>query len=501
MRTDLNLLLDCLKCQMNSPKSQKEALFAICSICQKNRNESDYFREIGGLTFVTILAKSTPHAIVKEECFLTMGILAEKSVFCQQTLCTSEIFEDIYSVLAKEESPVKLKRTSLYVFSVLVSNNKILSPYNLDLYDENIHLSYQLWTSVCRGLCACANNPQNDENQELCSSVFPQAKEWLQHSVTPEIVSPVCSLISLIVANNSSTLEYFASVGGLHTLAAVFLQLVSDAHIRIESFKLAVKVTKTIDACIANNFPFSSVLSKYNIVSNLLTLLRLHTLDLEDKLCIVLTLGHATENCEENQYELLKGNGFHFMIQVFTDDSQNEELCNAATFVLQNCRHIRCLAVGTAMNSRNCYKILHDSSYLCNHHMVIIQTEERYKRELKKLLYRTAKTLRVLDTKKWTQKGSNTTSTDKATSVLLSVFLKFYSQSHYENGGLEKNKRRSRRNFSQSEVSYLLDGVQKFSRNWNTILWSYPFLKGRTNVDLSNKYKQLQKEFHPNIPK
>lgn len=36
MKTDLNLLLECLKYQMDCPLSQKEALITIYSICQQN---------------------------------------------------------------------------------------------------------------------------------------------------------------------------------------------------------------------------------------------------------------------------------------------------------------------------------------------------------------------------------------------------------------------------------------------------------------------------------
>lgn len=36
MKTDLNLLLECLKYQMDHPTSQKEALVTIYSVCQQN---------------------------------------------------------------------------------------------------------------------------------------------------------------------------------------------------------------------------------------------------------------------------------------------------------------------------------------------------------------------------------------------------------------------------------------------------------------------------------
>ncbi|MEE6499824.1 hypothetical protein FKM82_003599 [Ascaphus truei] len=359
MKTDLNLLLECLKFQMDKPELQKEALVTIYAICQHNSDASDYFREIGGLIFVSNLAKSSTHSVVKEASLFTLGALAESNVFCQKTLCTLELFEDACVTLSNEESAVNLKRMSVYIILVLVSNNKtgqtfarksgcidmllllfreILLTCEMNLSNESTNQSYQLWSSVCSALCACANNPQNEENQKLCSSAFPQAKHWLQHYVRPEIVRPICSLVGLTVANNSFAQEYFASVGGLDTLADVLSQLVDDLQASCSSSTLAVVVTKTVDACIADNLSCAKCLSKYNIVSSLLTLLSFEKLDPGDKFSIVLALGHCTEDCEENQYELLKSSGLPLMIQVLTE-SQDEELNKAATFVLQNCRH------------------------------------------------------------------------------------------------------------------------------------------------------------------
>ncbi|XP_032182503.1 telomere repeats-binding bouquet formation protein 1 isoform X6 [Mustela erminea] len=223
MKTDLNLLLECLKYQMDNPFSQKEALVTIFSICQQNSNAGVYFREIGGLMFVKNLAKSSKHSMVKEAALYTLGAVAEQNVYCQQTLCTSELFEDLTWFLSNDDSNTNLKRMSVYVILVLVSNNRtgqtlvretgcitvltqlfrtVLSKYELNLLDENAFQSYQLWSSVCSTLCVCVNNPQNDENQMLCCSLFPHANDWLINCVKPEIIRPVCSFIGLTLANN-----------------------------------------------------------------------------------------------------------------------------------------------------------------------------------------------------------------------------------------------------------------------------------------------------------
>ncbi|XP_029464058.1 telomere repeats-binding bouquet formation protein 1 [Rhinatrema bivittatum] len=360
MKTDLNLLLECLKYQMDNPASQKEALVTICSICQQNNEASDYFREIGGLMFVNNLAKSSVECMVKEAALFTLGALAESNVFCQQTLCTSELFEDIIMTLSTGESSITLKRMAIYVVLVMVSNNKTgqslaretgcinillqlfrttLSLSEMNMSHENINQCYQLWSSVCSALCACANNPQNDDNQKTCCLVFPYAKDRLQKFMRPEFVRPICSLVGLTVANNAYAQDYFASVGGLDTMAEILVKLVEDSYKNYSSAKLAVVVTKTLDACITDNPTASIVLSKYNTVPSLLALLSSASLDPGDRFSIILTLGHCTEDCEENQYDLLKNNGLPVMIQVLAE-SQDEEMNKAATFVLQNCRQI-----------------------------------------------------------------------------------------------------------------------------------------------------------------
>uniref|UniRef100_F6PFS5 Telomere repeat binding bouquet formation protein 1 n=1 Tax=Monodelphis domestica TaxID=13616 RepID=F6PFS5_MONDO len=441
MKTDLNLLLECLKYQMDNPSSQKEALVTIYSVCQQNSDASIYFREIGGLMFVKNLAKSSIHSMVKEAALFTLGAIAECNVYCQQTLCTSEFFEDIIWFLSKYESNINLKRMSVYVMLVLVSNNRTgqtlvretgcisillqffrtaLSLSEMDLSNETINQSYQLWSSVCSALCACVNNPQNDVNQKICSSVFQHANKWLQSCIKPEIIRPICSFICLTIANNTHVQEYFISIGGLAVLSEVLIKLEQDSHGNLPSAKLAVVVTKTLDACIADNPAVGVVLSKYHIVSKLLTLLLHESLDSGEKFSIILTLGHCTESCEENQLHLFQNNGLPLMIQVLTE-SQNEELNKAATFVLHNCKKISkftldlknksqrgpfyfslislgnrlivwseslysCIEVGKALNSRNFSRLLHSCPFQCDRHKVILEAEDRYKSDLRKSL-------------------------------------------------------------------------------------------------------------------
>ncbi|CAH7073722.1 Terb1 [Phodopus roborovskii] len=747
VKTDLNLLLECLKYHMGNPLSQKEVLITIHSVCQQNSDAGVYFREIGGLMFIKNLAKSSEHSMVKEAALYTLASIAEENVYCQQTLCTSELFQDLTLLLSNDDSNTNLKRMSIYVLLVLVSNNRngqtliretgcievlsqlfrtVLSNYELNLSDNNVFQSYLLWSSVCSTLCVCVNNPQNDENQMLCCSLFPYANEWLMNCMKPEIIRPICSFIGLTLANNTQVQNCFVSSGGLDVLSQVLVHLESDSHNTSSSAKLAVMVTKTMDACITNNLAtFSVVLSKYHIVSKLLALLLHESLDSGEKFSIMLAIGHCTEDCEENQYELLKSNGLPLMIQALTE-FKNEELNKAATYVLHNCKKITeklslslgensldeneadqlkginekenleehwkaakeiicrikqcereekeeklqsgqykdnapsvkvkiqnnlkhlctdsigstkaenkninqsrqlrsfkssevtskacanenqmkslkkntnplnpccrergqnkilykatssctqnlnekmtfnqkdsvsqssdhvvehptnivkngrqqvpvtdpftlcldiidkevgfqangncfkmlnyrcsgCIAVRKLLNSRNFSKLLHSCAYLCDHHKVIMEAEDKYKSELRKALI-CDKEILLTPRRRQLSKESIASEGRKAIHLkpdsrklpsleeytcntsIPAVKARRFRVPHQH--GLHK-KRRIRKNFTKEEVNYIFHGVKKMGNHWNSILWSFPFQQGRRAVDLAHKYHKL----------
>ncbi|PKU31504.1 nedd8-activating enzyme e1 regulatory subunit [Limosa lapponica baueri] len=59
--------------------------------------------------------------------------------------------------------------------------------------------------------------------------------------------------LGVIIESNAYVQKYFVSVGGLDTLAKVLIKLMQDSCMSHSSIKLAVVVTKTLDACIAND--------------------------------------------------------------------------------------------------------------------------------------------------------------------------------------------------------------------------------------------------------
>ncbi|XP_044275721.1 telomere repeats-binding bouquet formation protein 1 isoform X1 [Varanus komodoensis] len=660
MKTDLNLLLECLKYQMDRPSSQKEALVAIYSVCQQNSFASDYFQEIGGLMFVYNLAKSSVNSMVKEGALFTLGGLAENNVFCQQMLCTCGLFEDLHIFLTDTDSSVNLKRMSVYILLVLVSNNKsgqiyvreygcldvllqlfrtIPSTSKVDLLDQNDN-QYHLWSSVCSALCACVNNPQNEDNQKTCSLVFPHAKVLLQSCIKPEIVRPICSFIGLTVANNSSIQHFFYSIGGLAVLDELLVKLIDNSSGNFSSTKLAVVVTKTLDACIADNSEKSLKLNEKSLKLNdggqlevdqwskeiILEdywnkakeiLYRITDLEndhhegqvrrqiLDEDISqeeILQTTSNHPQACTSKQtsnngmtYRKMKQllpnsmsdkliisefvNGFSKNKQLnpaknLTDasDSQREHsffhsadktrtdhinqvhirnkssICGSSKsdvqtseflfkqpdFVIKStirelqdaeflCSSIKskemphtlststepklselrcsgCKTIGLSLNSRNISKILQSCQYLCDQHRVILESEMKYKRKLKSSNISNRNTLpdyNAYRQSKWNgYPKQHHLKVQELSDNLIHSFEDENSEIHQSDIPVTvlKKRRRIRKDFTSEEIRYLLDGVKKMGHHWNSILWAYPFQKGRTNVDLAKKYSKLQKK-------
>ncbi|XP_054864995.1 telomere repeats-binding bouquet formation protein 1 [Amphiprion ocellaris] len=370
IKTDLSLLLECLKFQMKCPELQKQALLTIHSICEKREDNVDLLRQLGGVVFVHNLSKSSVvHSEVKETALFTLGTLAEANVYCKNSLCRKETFLDLAGCLMKEDIPLTQKRVSVYLLFVLVADNKLGQTLAqttgcldilLDLFRTTYPLStgailklagatqtYQLWTSVSSALCGCVNNPQNEEGQRICVAAFPIIKVWLQQISLPrtEIFQPICSFIAMTVANNSCVQESFSASEGLETLTLALVRLASAADTSLLFCQLSVIISKTLSACITDNTTLASGLAQYGVVSHLFCLLASPHLDPEDRLSVLLTLGHCTEASEEHQSQLAQCGGLPLVITLLAEDT-SEEVKKAATFVLQACKQATmCLGV------------------------------------------------------------------------------------------------------------------------------------------------------------
>ncbi|KAK7891475.1 hypothetical protein WMY93_023438 [Mugilogobius chulae] len=362
IRTDLNLLLECLKFQMKCPDLQKQALLTIHSICEKREHNVELLRDMGGVAFLLNLSKSSiVQSDVKETALFTLGTLAEANVYCKNSLCRKEMFTDLADWLVAEEAPLTKKRVIVYFLSVLVSNNKLGQTLAqntgcldilLNLFRDTFPLSaedtfktakstqlLQFWSSVSSALCGCVNNPQNEEGQRSCGAVFTTVKNWIQQISLPqiEIFQPICSFVAMTVANNSHVQESFAASGGLENLTLALIRFCLGSETSLLSCQLAVSTSKTLSACISDNPALVKDLAKYGLISHLFSLLINPKLESEERLSVLLTMSHCTEASEEHQKQLMQIGSLPVLITLLAEDV-SEEVRKAATFILQTCK-------------------------------------------------------------------------------------------------------------------------------------------------------------------
>uniref|UniRef100_A0A673LB88 Telomere repeat binding bouquet formation protein 1 n=1 Tax=Sinocyclocheilus rhinocerous TaxID=307959 RepID=A0A673LB88_9TELE len=294
-KTDLRLLLECLKYQMKWPGSQKQALLTIISICKQNGQYVEFFREIGGISFIYNLSKSSTFSQVKETALFTLASLAElHGVYsCKQSLCREETFRDLAQHL-EQKMPLTEKRVAVYMLSVLVANNRsgqtlaktsrcIETLLNLHSFPDP-NASYeqlQLWATVSSALCGSVNNPQNEENQNACMYVFPLVKTWLQEVALPraELAQPICSFIGMTVANNREHKQHKNKLTYNATLYTVLPECCLSRH----TVHMHTHPRRTT----------------WLVIPGLLCLLSSPNLDPQDQLAVVLMIGHLTDACGE----------------------------------------------------------------------------------------------------------------------------------------------------------------------------------------------------------
>ncbi|XP_037109234.1 telomere repeats-binding bouquet formation protein 1 isoform X1 [Syngnathus acus] len=354
-KTDLRLLLECVKFQMDCPEQQKTALVSINSICEKKEHNVDLLREMGGVMFVCNLFKSdVVHPNVKQTALFTLSTLAEANVYCKNNLCQREMFLDLCAYMKEKNTSLKEKSVSVYLLSVLVANNKagqtlaqttgcIDTLLNLfrNMFPESTadpdHAC--LWVLVSNALCGCVNNPQNEEAQQVCVSSFPQIKMWLRQIPLPgfEVFRYLCFFIAMTVSNNEGVQRNFAATGLLEILISMLIRLASESDTNLSSHQLLIIIIKTVSACIDNNANLSAGLACYSVVVHLVTLLTCPHLNCEDRLAVVILLGHFTEASEEHQSQLVQCGGLPLIITLLAEDA-DKEVRKFATFILQTCK-------------------------------------------------------------------------------------------------------------------------------------------------------------------
>lgn len=366
--TDLPLLLDCLRYQRGCPSSQRQALTTMATMCTRSASSRDRFRTSGALSFVLDLlfpspTHPSPSHQVQQAALYTLGCAAEQNLMNQMKLCEGRVFSLLSSIFADPSSPLALKTSAAYLAGCLMCNNsqgqslsregKVLHKL-ITLFKEHLPAqpqhpqeqgegadSFSLWSSICSALCTATNNPQNESNQSLCCKVFPAALSVLQAPPTqPNPARPAVTLIASCIANNATAQDRLRMVGGLEVLVRALRDLLNQQHTPLhsssETTELCLQIVKTLSAAAFGHSSNCAQLSALGVTPLLLTLLKGAGLDSPARLTIIMCLGLLAEENANTQCEIAEGGGLPLLLNSMAD-TKEEELCKAATFVMQCC--------------------------------------------------------------------------------------------------------------------------------------------------------------------
>ncbi|XP_022081545.1 uncharacterized protein LOC110974305 isoform X2 [Acanthaster planci] len=371
VKTDLKLLLECLKCHMGDVAVQQDTLLTAAAVCSSSDEAKEFFRECGGINFVLNLLTSTEEDKVKIAALYMLGCACEKNVFSQKRLCTLAIFKFLYcQLIGGKETSDSLKRTSAFLLLCLVTNNgegqnlartshcleallKLfrtsypLAPHTsglpgqmwMDSSDTDCKKQLDLWTVVTSTLSGCVNNPQNEANQLMCSSVaFATAIDIIGKTRNPTIIRLVSSFLSLTISNNVSNQDKFGLLGGLEAMVNLLHAVVGDLLQQPDqdAAQAAVQLANVFVPCITDCEQNRCRLMDLNLVPLLVQLMSMDFIESDVRLKIIITLGHLTEKCGRSQRQLLESDGLSLLVHLMADN-QDEEFNKAAMYLLSSC--------------------------------------------------------------------------------------------------------------------------------------------------------------------
>ncbi|XP_019613458.1 PREDICTED: telomere repeats-binding bouquet formation protein 1-like [Branchiostoma belcheri] len=313
--SSLTVLLDCIKTQKDCPQAQKQALVALAHLCMENGAACERLEEKGGLMSVLHLAVFTKNLEVQQAALYTLSCAAQINRGCQSKLCIPQVFSFLQSKLSDQLSAPEVKRTAAFLANCLTSNNRegqrlarerrcmvtmiqlflsslpltyATNPAGQSQLDSPQDQAFELWTAVTNGLAACVNNPQNEENQFLCSGTFAPVVKLLNDGCISPAVRPICYYLGMVISNNTRGLQE------LHQLKAVPLMV---------------------------------------------QLLSLNLQDPQLQLQVLLTILHLTEMNKDIQHQLISAGGLSVVLHSMARN-QSAEYNKAATYLLKTCVHL-----------------------------------------------------------------------------------------------------------------------------------------------------------------
>ncbi|XP_023931585.1 telomere repeats-binding bouquet formation protein 1 isoform X6 [Lingula anatina] len=367
-QTDIRLLVECVKCQLDNPDALKKSLVALATLFSIHENGKVFFRKAGGIKFLVELLTTSKHREVKGAVLYVMACAVEKNVFSQREMSSDSTFTYLKDLVAAPYSEMKLIKSALYLIMCLVANNShgqmmvrqsgclqgLLHLFRKSMpstedytfsssvsesssfKNKNDEHYKDLWTSVTSALCICVNNPQNEENQRCCATIFPYIFKRLKNISDLKVIRPILSLVSLAVGNNVHNQERVVCSDGIHSLMSCLFKVADKAKNNPTYLALAGQIAGALGSCIADNALNAKLVGKQGGVKIFLQLLDIKPIDIETKEHIIVTLGFCVDTCEENRKLFAEENGFAVLAQHLVNEEQ-EDFNKAVKFVLKTC--------------------------------------------------------------------------------------------------------------------------------------------------------------------
>lgn len=364
---DLKLLIDCIKYQNDDVSYQVQALKTMASFCHTSDDASDYLIHSDGLQYIMkILFNNTMSKSIKVECLHVLCEACENNALAQQVLCEEHVFVVLKTFLSMKSDPV-LQILSAYLLICLATNNEkgqilarttkcleILrylfkdvcssscSPSNRDRMSagfitvnspekENL---IHLWQTATNAMSMCVNNPQNDENQVLCSSVFPAAVAYLRNSQSSIIQATTLSFMTNCLANNNRAQISFRLIGGLRVLSDILRdELSSDSQVPSQVLK---NVVLALEAAVCGNNICRDTASGMGVIPLLLHSIQLYFGTPKFKVECLIAIAACIEECAANCLAFSAAGGITIVITMLAEHQNCEELKKSATCVLHS---------------------------------------------------------------------------------------------------------------------------------------------------------------------
>ncbi|XP_048241837.1 telomere repeats-binding bouquet formation protein 1-like [Haliotis rufescens] len=360
IRSDIDVVLECVKCQLKSPTALHQSLMTLSGLFSSDEAK-DYVRESGGLLYLYDLLRRTDFPNIKIATLFCLASATEKNVFSQTLLTQHGVFRVIHDSLHSVISSDKLRQAAVFLLLCLVANNSqsqnearesgcladLMGMFRYSSYGtqklvssgSSVITEARQFGLVTSALSVSINNPQNEENQRLCSTLLPHIFSLVMRVSEPQALCPVLSLVGVMVANNVFNQDRVKKCGGLDTLGSLLCNL-SNRSTEEDCLTTAVQVVGALDSCLTDNEVNINKLGEVCGFGPLFSLLTPGLLSQQEQLQVVVTLSHVLQD-NSGALAGVSAENYQQLVCLLTQ-AQDEELVKALKYVLHIIQDSEC---------------------------------------------------------------------------------------------------------------------------------------------------------------